>query len=59
MERRVIYHVKMTSIGGMCQLDLNDRSVSIDERRVVALLGAVAVSTAGVARTMRQYLLLR
>lgn len=57
MEQHVIYRVKMTSIGGVVQLDLDEGCVWMDERRAVALFGAVAASTAGLARSMRQYLL--
>ena len=56
VERRVIYRVKTTSFGGMVQLDLEDICVWMDERRAVALFGAVAASMAGLSRSMRQYL---
>ena len=59
VEWHVIYNMKMTTTGGMRRLDLDDRSVWIDDCRVVTLLGAMAASTAGLARTMRIYLLLR
>ena len=54
---RVIFRVKMMSISDMRQLDLDDGSVWMDERRVVALFDVVVASMAGLARTVRQYLL--
>ena len=45
--------------GGMVQPSLNDGCVWMDERRAVALFGAVAASMAGLSRSMRQYLFCR
>ena len=54
---RVIFRVKMMSISAMRQLDLDDGSVWMDERRVVALFDVVAASMEGLAMKVRQYLL--
>ena len=45
MERHVIYSMKTASIGSMRQLDLDDRSVWMDESKVVALFSAVGGRT--------------
>jgi hypothetical protein len=41
----------------MVQLDIDDRCGWMDERRAVALSGAMVASTADLARSLRQYLL--
>ena len=48
-----------TSGGGMVQLHIDDGCGWMDERRVVELSGAMVASTAGLARSVRQYLLWR
>ena len=54
----VVSTASMTaSIGGMVQLDIDDRCCWMDERRSVALSGVMVVSTADLAMSLRRYLL--
>ena len=46
-----------TSGGGMVQLHIDDGCGWMDERRAVALSGAMVVLPADLARSLRQYLL--
>jgi len=41
---------RTTSIGGMVQLDIDNKCGWMDERRVVALFGVMVVLTADLAR---------
>ena len=54
----VVSTVSMTmKIGGKVQLDIDDRCGWMDERRAVALSGAMVASTTDLARSLRRYLL--
>ena len=54
----VVFTASMTtSIGGMVQLDIDDKCGWMDERRAVTLFGAMVASTADMARSLHRYLL--
>ena len=54
----VVSAASMTmSIGGMVQLDIDDKRGWMDELGAVALSGIMVASTASLARSLRRYLL--